>query len=96
MIQDPDERIAAAEEAVAAAPDLEALDRIRVQYLGKKGTLTAELKALGQLPPDERPAAGAAINRAKKRLAERIEASMSAGRARLPGGFETMIPGDGR
>jgi phenylalanyl-tRNA synthetase alpha chain len=73
VAQDLDERIAAAEEAIAAAADLESLDRVRVEYLGKKGFLTAELKSLGQLPAEQRPARGEAINRAKKRLHEVIE-----------------------
>ncbi len=54
--------------AVAAAPDLAALERIRVDYLGKKGRLTAQLKQLGKLPAEERRAAGQAINRAKQAL----------------------------
>jgi len=73
VAQDLDERIAAAEEAIAAAADLESLDRIRVEYLGKKGFLTIELKSLGQLPAEERPARGEAINRAKKWLNDAIE-----------------------
>lgn len=73
MANELEERIAAAERAIAEAPDLDALDRVRVEYLGRKGLLTRELKSLGQLPAAERPAAGAAINRAKERLTERIE-----------------------
>jgi len=73
VADDLDERIAAAEQAVDDAPDLEALDRVRVEYLGKKGVLTRELKSLGQLPAEERPAAGEAINRAKQRLNRHIE-----------------------
>jgi phenylalanyl-tRNA synthetase alpha chain len=37
-------------------------------YLGKEGSLTALLKGLGKLPPDERKVAGAAINVAKERI----------------------------
>ena len=74
VTQDLDESIAAAERAIEGAGDLDALDRVRVEYLGKKGVLTRRLKSLGQLPAAERPAAGEKINRAKERLAERIEA----------------------
>ncbi|HPB76054.1 MAG TPA: phenylalanine--tRNA ligase subunit alpha, partial [Chromatiaceae bacterium] len=45
---------------IAAARDLTALDRVRVTYLGKAGLLTAQLKQLGRLPPEERPGAGQA------------------------------------
>ncbi|MCH9692162.1 MAG: phenylalanine--tRNA ligase subunit alpha [Gammaproteobacteria bacterium] len=54
------------------AEDLATLDRVRVEYLGKKGHITALLKNLGKLSAAERPAAGAEINRAKQRLQEHI------------------------
>ena len=59
-------RLAASE--IDAASDPAALDRVRVAYLGKKGELTARLKALSDLPVAERPAAGQEINRAKQEL----------------------------
>lgn len=49
-------------EKASALPELE---KIRVDYLGKKGLITAELKGLGKLSAQERPAAGAQINKAK-------------------------------
>jgi phenylalanyl-tRNA synthetase alpha chain len=55
-----------AHQAIADATDLQQLDQVRVQYLGKKGEFTAQLKALGQLPADERKQAGQAINDAKR------------------------------
>lgn len=57
-----------ARKAVGEAGDLSLLDELRIQYLGKKGELTSRLKQLGQLPADERPAAGNAINEAKQVL----------------------------
>ncbi|MBK5937442.1 MULTISPECIES: phenylalanine--tRNA ligase subunit alpha [Halorhodospira] len=63
-----------AEDAVDGASDLAGLDQVRVAYLGKKGRLTALLKGLGQLPAEQRPEAGAAINAAKERVSQRIEA----------------------
>lgn len=54
---------------VAASDDLSAVDAVRVEYLGKKGQLTLQLKALGTLPAADRPAAGQAINAAKTQLA---------------------------
>ena len=63
---------------VGAAADLAALDRLRVQYLGKKGRLTGLLKGLGKLPPERRPAAGQAVNEAKQRLQAAIEARRAA------------------
>jgi len=61
-------------EAVNNAEDLAALDNVRVEYLGKKGKLTEQLKQLGQLPAEERPAAGQRINAAKESVQQAIEA----------------------
>ncbi len=58
--------------AIRAAADLSALDDLRVSLLGRKGSLTAELKDLGKLPASERPEAGKAINQAKQALTEAI------------------------
>ena len=67
-----------AREATDAAADLKALDAVRVQYLGKKGLLTEQLKQLGKLPAEERPLAGQAINVAKRQVQQAIEARKEA------------------
>ncbi|AWF82013.1 phenylalanine--tRNA ligase subunit alpha [Microbulbifer sp. A4B17] len=61
-------------ELVEKADGLAALDQVRVDYLGKKGQLTALLKGLGKLSAEERPAAGAKINEAKQQVQEKINA----------------------
>ncbi len=58
---------------VADATDLNALQALRVRYLGKKGELTRQLKGLGALPPDERRAAGASINALKEELEDALK-----------------------
>ena len=63
---------AAALGRIQATADVDALDAVRVEFLGKKGVLTEKLKALGKLPGDERPAAGQKINRIKSRLKQAI------------------------
>ncbi len=65
---------AKAQAEIDAADDLQALDAIRVNYLGKKGELTALLKTLGSLPGDQRKAAGQQINQAKQQVQQRLEA----------------------
>ncbi|WP_337244826.1 phenylalanine--tRNA ligase subunit alpha [Luteimonas sp. gir] len=50
---------------IDAADTPEALEALRVALLGKSGSITAQLKALGALPGDQRKAAGEAINRAR-------------------------------
>ena len=57
-----------AHEQISQAVSLAALDQVRVQYLGKSGLLTEQLKQLGQLPHEERKAAGAEINTAKQAI----------------------------
>lgn len=62
-----------AETAVRAVTDLKSLDACRVHYLGKKGLLTEFMKSLGQLSPEERPAAGQKINSVKEVIQGLIE-----------------------
>ena len=64
---------------IAAADTPDALEALRVALLGKSGSITAQLKALGGLPADERKAAGEAINRAR----DAISAALSARKAVL-------------
>ena len=59
--------------AFEAAQDSAALDALRVQYLGKKGELTAVLKQMGKLSPEERPAMGQLANEVRAALEEAIE-----------------------
>jgi len=59
---------------VADASELNVLEQIRLDYLGKKGLITAELKGLGKLSAEERPAAGAEINKAKAKVQEALTA----------------------
>ncbi|MBK9093125.1 MAG: phenylalanine--tRNA ligase subunit alpha [Anaerolineae bacterium] len=59
---------------LAVAHDAAGLEGWRVAVLGRKGSLTHALRGLGQLPRDERPAAGAEANRVK----DRLEAAFSA------------------
>ncbi len=70
--------VATALAQVAAAEDLQALDAVRVQYMGKKGPITEQLKMLGKLPPEERSKAGQDINQAKQQVAQAIEARRKA------------------
>ncbi|MFN4278099.1 MAG: phenylalanine--tRNA ligase subunit alpha [Ferrovibrio sp.] len=65
---------AESEKAVAAAPTLEALEEARLAVLGKKGWLSAALKDLGGLSPDERKARAQMLNEVKDRLGGTIEA----------------------
>ena len=86
---------------VAACGDLAALEEVRVRWLGKKGTLTEQLKALGGSPAAERPAAGARINDAKSEVQGAIEARRASARTRrierelAAGRIDVTLPGRG-
>ncbi|HPY39553.1 MAG TPA: phenylalanine--tRNA ligase subunit alpha [Thiolinea sp.] len=67
------ELMGTAHEQISSASNLASLDQIRVQYLGKTGLITEQLKQLGQLPPEERKAVGQEINLAKQALASAID-----------------------
>ncbi|MGI9246608.1 MAG: phenylalanine--tRNA ligase subunit alpha [Steroidobacteraceae bacterium] len=62
---------------VAACASLAALEALKVELFGKKGAITAQLKALGALPAEERKAAGARINVVRDELAAVIDARRS-------------------
>ncbi|MBF38698.1 phenylalanine--tRNA ligase subunit alpha [Idiomarina sp. UBA4520] len=69
-----EEIVAQAETAIANADNPQALDDVRVQYMGKKGQLTELLKGLGKLDPSERREAGQKINEAKQQVQTSINA----------------------
>lgn len=60
--------------AVKEATNAQSLDDLRVRYLGKKGEITAQLKSLGKLTAEQRPAAGALINEVKDAVSDAINA----------------------
>lgn len=59
--------------AIAESSDEKSLDQLRVDFLGKKGSLTELLKGLGKLAPEDRPAAGEKINLAKSQIQEALD-----------------------
>jgi phenylalanyl-tRNA synthetase alpha chain len=87
---------------VDASRTLSDLDEVRVRVLGKKGLLTEQLKGLGKLPAEERPAAGQKINDAKGAVQAALEVrrerldreSLDAELAR--GTIDVTLPGRGQ
>ena len=78
MSIDLDKLVKDAQAQIAACNDLDALDQLRVNYLGKKGVITAQMQQLGQLPGDQRKAAGQVINQAKQAIAVALNERKSA------------------
>ena len=59
---------------ISECSNLKELELLRVKYLGKKGAITKQLKALGKLTPSERPKAGQKINILKEKVQSPIDA----------------------
>jgi phenylalanyl-tRNA synthetase alpha chain len=101
-MEDLDPIVERALEAFRGAADPASLENAKARYLGKSGELTALLKGLGALAPEERRSAGARINAAK----QAIEQALEARRAGLAGaqlqarlaeeGLDVTLPGRGR
>ena len=62
-----------AEKEITAVDSLEALEQLRINYLGKKGKLSQILRGMGKLPPAERPRVGSLANEVKEALQSNLE-----------------------
>ena len=97
-----DALVSQALEAVQQAVDVNALEQIRVQYLGKKGELTQVMKTLGNIPAEERPKVGAMVNEAKEQVqgvlnARKTEMEAAALNAKLAAErVDVTLPGRGQ
>lgn len=91
-----------AKEAIASAANAPVLEQLRVHYLGKRGVLTEQLKRLGSLPAEQRPAFGKEVNLAKQQLqaaiTERKEILQSSAQAETLASeqIDVTLPGRGR
>jgi phenylalanyl-tRNA synthetase alpha chain len=63
---------------IGAAASADALEALRLKYLGRNGSLNAVLRGVGQLPPEERPAMGALANEVKAAVTGALEARRDA------------------
>ena len=73
----------ASRRAIEEAQDMDALDALRVRYLGKKGELTAILKQMGRLSAEERPVVGQLANAVRAELESELDRRKAALAARL-------------
>ncbi|MBO0405478.1 phenylalanine--tRNA ligase subunit alpha [Aeromonas hydrophila] len=77
-MQQLEEVVGQARAEIEGVSDIAALDEIRVKYLGKKGFFTEQMKGLGALSAEDRPAAGAVINQAKQQVQDALNARREA------------------
>ncbi len=68
-----DDLLNIAKREIQATTDLKLLEELRVRYLGKKGLITEQLKSLGKLSAEDRPAAGERINKIKQAIQSALE-----------------------
>ena len=61
-----------AEQSLDSVNDLSQLEQLRVSYLGKKGEITAILKQMGSLSPEERPVVGELANKVRTQIEQLI------------------------
>lgn len=66
--------VASAVHDFAAVTQAAELEQVKARYLGKTGLMTEQMKSLGKLPADQRPAAGSLINQAKEQIQAALEA----------------------
>ncbi len=88
--------VSSARSEIASAGELDALERVRVRFLGRKGELTLLLRGLKELPAEERPAAGQALNRAKNEVEGLIQArreELEEGSLEVDGRWDLTLPG---
>jgi phenylalanyl-tRNA synthetase alpha chain len=79
---------------IEKASTLDALEQVRIDYLGRKGTVTALLKRIKDASPDERPKLGAAANTLKVRASQLIAEKSARIKAAGPGSSLHEIPAD--
>lgn len=60
-------------DSISRVEELEQLEKVRVEYLGKKGKLTQILRGMGELPPEERPIIGKLSNQIKDAISSRLQ-----------------------
>ena len=72
LVSELDQQIEQALTQIESADTLTALEALRVSLLGKTGLVTAQLKQLGKLPPEQRKSHGEQVNRAKERLQQAL------------------------
>jgi len=75
---DLQEIIQQAEQEISAVESLPELEQVKARFVGKKGLITAQMKHMATLSPEEKPAFGAKVNDAKKEVFSIIEAKQNA------------------
>lgn len=82
---------------IASADSLDTLKQLQIGYLGRKGSLTAVLKGLSEVPPEQRKELGAAANRCRTLIDEQLKLARSKFERKAEGeSIDPTLPGTGR
>jgi phenylalanyl-tRNA synthetase alpha chain len=80
--------------AVAGATDADALEAVRIRYLGRNGSLPQLLEGMAAVPKEQRPAVGRVANEAKQAVAAAFEARKAGlASATASAGSDSTLPG---
>ncbi|HXF49078.1 MAG TPA: phenylalanine--tRNA ligase subunit alpha [Verrucomicrobiae bacterium] len=89
--------VSTAEKEIESAAGTEELNTLKVKYVGRSGVLTLALRSLKDVPAEERPKVGQALNSARVALEEKINSRLSAleaaSRKAARGFFDHTLPG---
>ncbi|HLU15020.1 MAG TPA: phenylalanine--tRNA ligase subunit alpha [Burkholderiaceae bacterium] len=102
MTSSVDDLVGQARDSFAAAADVAALENAKAKFLGKQGSITAMLKGLGKLEPQQRKSEGARINQIKQQIEgllndRRAQLAQAALEQRLQAEkIDVTLPGRGR
>ena len=90
------ELVRKAEEEISCAATREALEQLRIQYLGRKSPMVQAVRSIGSLPAEQRREGGAKLNALKSRLEKLLEAkTKSLGGGATNAGIDISLPGRG-
>jgi len=84
-------------ERIGNADSLDSLNAVQVEYLGRNGKVTGVLKQLKDIPIDERKTVGAAANRSRALIEQKLKDKISSlGTAEKESAFDPTLPGTTR
>ena len=78
---------------IAAASDADAVEKLRVRYVGRNGSIPALIKGMKDVPKEERPAFGKAVQAWRAEVEAALAAKASAPAASAAGNIDSTLPG---
>ncbi len=93
-INDVNNLLSRAKEAIASAKDKAELDAVQVKFIGRKGEITSILRGLKDLPEDERKTVGAEANKARGEIGAAVKSAIEKFKiVTVDSSFDPSLPG---